>query len=85
MGGVIFSAALIMAGTFGSMAVAGVSSLMEIGISVIIGLLLYFAVFLGFFVPACTAVFGWAHYWPFVHDRKLSAAARRARGLEPEA
>ncbi|MDQ0190674.1 MMPL family transporter [Alicyclobacillus cycloheptanicus] len=69
MGNVIFSAALIMAGTFGSMIAAGVSSLVEIGMSVIIGLLLYFAVMLGFFVPAAATVLGRAHFWPFASER----------------
>lgn len=65
MGNVIFSAAVIMAGTFGSMMVAGVSSLVEIGISVVIGLLLYFTLFLGFFVPAMAAIVDSGHFWPF--------------------
>ncbi len=64
MGNVIFSAAVIMAGTFGSMTVAGVTSLVEIGLSIVIGLLLYFTVILGFFVPAMVNVVGNGHFWP---------------------
>lgn len=66
MGNVIFSAAAIMAGTFGSMAVSGVNSLVEIGISVVVGLALYSFVLLALFVPACTAIVNRAHFWPFM-------------------
>ncbi|MBX5436094.1 MAG: MMPL family transporter [Alicyclobacillaceae bacterium] len=66
MGNVIFSAAVIMAGTFGSMVVSGVTSLVEIAIAVVFGLLLYTVPVLGLFVPACAAVVGRGHHWPFV-------------------
>ena len=82
MGNVIFSAALIMAGTFGSMMSAGVSSLVEIGLAIVVGLLIYFAVILGFFVPASASVFNWGHFWPFVSDREMIRAKRRARREE---
>ncbi|MDP9728071.1 MMPL family transporter [Alicyclobacillus tolerans] len=65
MGGVVFSAAIIMAGTFGSLIVSGVTSLMEIGLAVIIGLMLYALILLGLFVPSATAIVGLAHHWPF--------------------
>jgi RND superfamily putative drug exporter len=65
MGNVIFSAAAIMAGTFGSMVVAGVESLIEIGLAVVIGLILYTALLLAFFIPACVRVVGRGHGWPF--------------------
>ncbi len=65
MGNVIFSAAVIMAGTFGSMMVAGVASLVEIGMSVVIGLFLYFTLFLGFFIPAMATIVEHGHSWPF--------------------
>lgn len=65
MGNVIFSAAIIMAGTFGSMTVSGVTSLVEIGLSVIIGLFLYTTIILGFFVPAFSRIINRGHFWPF--------------------
>lgn len=65
MGNVIFSAALIMGGTFGSMVVAGVTTLVEIGLSILIGLAIYFFIMLAFFVPACVAVVENGHFWPF--------------------
>ena len=71
MGNVIFSAALIMAGTFGSMTVSGVTSLTEIAISIVIGLFVYTSVILGFFIPASISLFGQAHGWPF--DKRLKA------------
>jgi RND superfamily putative drug exporter len=67
MGVVIFSAAMIMAGTFGSLTASGITTLIEIGTAVIIGLLLYTVVMLGFFVPACAAIAGRGHHWPFSH------------------
>jgi len=66
MGNVIFSAALIMGGTFGSMMVAGVTSLFEIGMGVVVGLFLYAFVLLGFFVPAWASVIDRGHHWPFL-------------------
>ncbi|QQE81024.1 MMPL family transporter [Alicyclobacillus sp. SO9] len=66
MGNVVFSAALIMAGTFGSMIATGMSTLTEIGLSVVIGLFLYTLLMLGFYTPAVIAIIGRAHAWPFV-------------------
>lgn len=78
MGGVIFSAAVIMAGTFGSMAVTGVTGLVEIGGSVVLGLLIYTTVMLGLFLPAAVAIVGGAHHWPFVRVRAAEPAATPA-------
>ncbi|MCL6452577.1 MAG: MMPL family transporter [Alicyclobacillus sp.] len=69
MGGVVFSAALIMAGTFGSMIATGMATLVEIGVSVVIGLFLYTFVLLAFFMPAAVALIGPAHAWPFIRLR----------------
>lgn len=65
MGNVIFSAAIIMAGTFGSMTVSGMATMVEIGVSIIIGLLLYTTVLMAFFTPASATVIGAGHRWPF--------------------
>ncbi len=73
MGGVIFSAMFIMAGTFGSLSASGVTSLIEIAAGVVIGLLVYTVIFLAFFVPAAAAVVGGGHFWPF----KTGASKRR--------
>lgn len=70
MGGVVFSAAMIMAGTFGSMAVTGITTMVEIGISIVIGLFLYTFVLLAFFMPASIALIGRAHAWPFDRSRE---------------
>ncbi|SDW57464.1 putative drug exporter of the RND superfamily [Alicyclobacillus hesperidum] len=70
MGNVVFSAAAIMAGTFGSMSVSGVTTLVEIGLSVIIGLAMYALIVLAFFVPAATAIVGKAHFWPFIRTSR---------------
>lgn len=83
MGNVIFSAAIIMAGTFGSMTVSGVTSLVEIGLSVIIGLLLYTALMLGFFVPAFTRIIDRGHFWPF--DKSAQDQPDLAAPIAPSA
>ncbi|WP_083516998.1 MMPL family transporter [Alicyclobacillus shizuokensis] len=65
MGGVVFSAAAIMGGTFGSMIATGVASLVEIATAVMLGLVLYALIVLAFLVPACARVIGAGHGWPF--------------------
>ncbi len=78
MGNVIFSAAAIMAGTFGSMMVARVESLTEIGLAVVLGLILYTVALLAFFIPACVRVVGRGHGWPFeVADEDGESRERR--------
>jgi len=51
-GGVITSAAVILAGTFSAFLPSGVVPLMQIGSGIVVGLALYTFVFLGFAVPA---------------------------------
>jgi len=65
MGTVIFSAAIILAGTFAAMLPAGVLSLLQIATVVIVGLALYALVFLPFFVPVMVKLFGRFNWWPF--------------------
>ncbi len=74
MGVVIFSAASIMAGTFGSLTASGITTLLEIGTGIIIGLLLYAVVMLGFFVPACAAIVARGHHWPLKHAAEGAGA-----------
>ena len=57
-GGVILSAAAIMAGTFGALAFAGVDTLVEIGIGTMIGLMLYATLFMSLIVPALAFLLG---------------------------
>lgn len=66
MGGVIFSAVIILGGTFAAMMPAGVLSLLEIATVVLIGLLLYALVLLPLFVPVMVRLFGRANWWPFI-------------------
>lgn len=73
MGNVIFSAALVMAGTFGSMTSFGVTSISEIGIGVVGGLFLYALVQLGFFVLA--AIVGHTPPWLFNRRQGLTFTA----------
>lgn len=81
MGNVVFSAAFIMAGTFGSMTVTGMSTMVEIGLAIIIGLFFYTMFLLAFFVPASVSIIGRAHSWPFGMT-KASSGKRRVRALK---
>jgi Predicted drug exporters of the RND superfamily len=62
---VIFSAALIMCGTFGSMTRSGVATLIEIGVVVLVGLVLDIGLVMGVLVPALLNVIGPILHWPF--------------------
>lgn len=64
-GGVIGSAAVIMAGTFGALSTSGMDTLVQIGIGTIIGLLLYATLFMGLIVPAFSFLLKEANWWPF--------------------
>jgi RND superfamily putative drug exporter len=64
-GGIISSAAVIMAGTFGALSLSGVDTLMQIGVGTLIGLLLYATLFMSLIVPAFTFLLGEANWWPF--------------------
>jgi RND superfamily putative drug exporter len=64
-GGVIGSAAVIMAGTFGALGFSGVDTLVQIGVGTLIGLLLYATLFMALIVPAFTFLLGEANWWPY--------------------
>lgn len=57
-GGIIRSAAAIMAGTFGALAFSGLDTLVQIGVGALIGLLLYATLFMGLIVPSMIHLFG---------------------------
>ncbi|QJD87541.1 MMPL family transporter [Cohnella herbarum] len=64
-GGIITSAAIIMAGTFGALCFSGVVTLVQIGLGTLFGLLLYATLFMGLIVPAFTFLLGEKNGWPF--------------------
>jgi putative drug exporter of the RND superfamily len=64
-GGVIISAAVIMGGTFSALMLAGMYTLAQIGAGILIGLLIYAFLFMGFFVPALANLIGAGNFWPF--------------------
>ncbi|RKP53933.1 MMPL family transporter [Cohnella endophytica] len=70
-GGVIGSAAVIMAGTFGALSFSGVDTLVQIGIGTLIGLLLYATIFMTLVVPAFSFLLGELNWWPFKRDSSL--------------
>ncbi len=56
VGGVIFSAAIILSGTFAAMYPSGVLTLMQLSVTVIFGILLLVLVFMPVFIPAMISV-----------------------------
>jgi len=63
-GGVIVSAAAIMAGTFGALAFSGVDTLIQIGVGTMLGLMLYATLFMSLIVPALAFLFDNRRLWP---------------------
>lgn len=76
-GTVITSAGIILAGTFAAMAVAPLRMLLQIGVTVALGVLIDTFIVRSMLVPAITAIFGKWAWWPF-HKRAERAAARAA-------
>lgn len=74
MGSVIFSAVLILGGTFAAMIPSGMLSLVEIATVVIIGLVLYAAIIIPLFVPVMVKFFGRGNWWPFLPNNKDQTA-----------
>ena len=63
-GAVITSAGLILAGTFGSMAVAPLTMLLQVGVAVAIGVLIDTFLVRSILVPAITTIAGDRAWWP---------------------
>lgn len=64
-GGIIGSAAIIMAGTFGALGFSGMITLVQIGVGTFIGLLLYATLFMALIVPAFSFLLREFNWWPF--------------------
>ncbi|WP_373229111.1 MMPL family transporter [Cohnella sp.] len=64
-GGVIASAAVIMAGTFGALSFSGMDTLVQIGVGTLIGLLLYATLFMALIIPAFSFLLGEANWRSF--------------------
>ncbi|WP_342045400.1 MMPL family transporter [Bacillus sp. OTU530] len=79
MGPVIFSAVIILGGTFAALYPSGVLSLMQIATIVLSGLLLYVFVFLPFFVPVMVKLFGKANWFPFERNLNREESKRDIR------
>ncbi|WP_028401835.1 MMPL family transporter [Ectobacillus panaciterrae] len=73
VGTVIFSAVIILGGTFAAMYPSGVLSLMQTATIVLSGLLLYTLVFLPLFIPAMVKLFGKANWFPFDRSQVTDA------------
>lgn len=64
-GTVITSAGVILAGTFAAMAIAPLRMLLQIGVTVALGVLIDTFIVRSMLVPAITAMFGKWAWWPF--------------------
>ncbi len=76
-GTVITSAGVILAGTFAAMAIAPLRMLLQIGVTVALGVLIDTFVVRSMLVPAITALFGKWAWWPW-HRRRLRPAEAMA-------
>ncbi|MCL1630349.1 MMPL family transporter [Sporolactobacillus sp. CPB3-1] len=81
MGSVIFSAVLILSGTFAAMMPSGMLSLVQIATVVIIGLILYAAIIIPLFVPVMVKFFGRGNWWPFLPKKENSVVSDNERSL----
>jgi putative drug exporter of the RND superfamily len=68
----VVSAGVILAGTFGSLLLAGVAFLTQMGTAVTVGIILAAFVISVFLVPAVTALIGQRAWWPGRVDRPLA-------------
>ena len=71
----VVSAGVILAGTFGSLLLAGVAFLTQMGAAVTVGIILAAFVISVFLVPAVTALIGTRAWWPSRIDRGGAPAA----------
>jgi RND superfamily putative drug exporter len=71
----VVSAGVILAGTFGSLLLAGVSFLTQMGVAVTVGIVLAAFVISVFLVPAVTALIGTRAWWPGRVERRGPGAA----------
>jgi RND superfamily putative drug exporter len=66
----VASAGVILAGTFGSLLLAGVAFLTQMGAAVTVGIVLAAFVISVFLVPAVTALIGTRAWWPGRVERR---------------
>jgi putative drug exporter of the RND superfamily len=71
------AAGVILAGTFASMMLGGISFLVEMGFAVSIGIMLAAFVMSMFLVPSVTALLGHAAWWPGHGDRATTPTEER--------
>jgi RND superfamily putative drug exporter len=79
-GTVITSAGIILAGTFAAMAIAPLRMLLQVGVTVALGVLIDTFLVRSMLVPAITALIGRWAWWPFHKRAEHAADARAAAG-----
>jgi len=79
-GTVITSAGIILAGTFAAMAIAPLRMLLQVGVTVALGVLIDTFLVRSMLVPAITAMFGKWAWWPFHKRAEHATDARAAAG-----
>jgi putative drug exporter of the RND superfamily len=76
---------VILAGTFGSLLLAGVAFLTQMGVAVTVGIVLAAFVISVFLVPAVTALVGTWAWWPGRVERRPAGPAGDRPGPDPAA
>jgi RND superfamily putative drug exporter len=79
-GTVITSAGIILAGTFGAMAIAPLRMLLQVGVTVALGVLIDTFIVRSLLVPAITALVGKWAWWPWHKRAEHAAEAAPATG-----
>ncbi len=79
----VVAAGVILAGTFGSLLLAGVAFLTQMGVAVTVGIVLAAFVISVFLVPAVTALIGTRAWWPSRVDRGCTGGTGRHRPSRP--
>jgi RND superfamily putative drug exporter len=69
----VASAGLILAATFGSLLLAGISFLSQMGAAIAIGVMLSAFVIAPFLIPSLSALVGYAIWWPGERPTKATA------------
>jgi predicted RND superfamily exporter protein len=82
-GAIITAAGLILVGTFGSLALARIVVLKEIGLGLAIGVLLDSTIVRGIVVPATMCLMGRANWWMPAWLKKIVREVRESAAAEP--
>jgi RND superfamily putative drug exporter len=78
-GPTVVSAGVILAGTFASLGLTGISLLVQLGATIAIGVIIVSFVMAAILVPSLSALIGRRVWWPGQQDALTATAADRPR------